>query len=69
MAVIPSKVYCLSGQIWDGVNGRYLNCPPGGPEAPELMFVWLRDEVAVKSSVNGSTRIKRLPGLVVIAVM
>jgi hypothetical protein len=58
MAVIPSKVDCLSGQIWDGVNGRYLNHPPGGPEVPELTSVWFWDEVAVKSSLNGSTRIK-----------
>jgi hypothetical protein len=69
MAVILSKVDCLSGQIWDGVNGRYLNHPPGIPEAPELMSVWFRDEVAVKSSLNDSIRIKRLPGLVMIAVM
>jgi hypothetical protein len=68
MAVIPSKVDCLSGQIWDGVNDGYLNYPPGEPEAPEQMSDWFRDDVAVKSSLNGSTRIKRLPELVIIAV-
>jgi hypothetical protein len=68
MAVIPSKVDSFSGQIWDGVNCCSLNHPPRGPEVPKRMSAWFRDEAAVKSSLNGSTRIKRLPELAMIAV-